>query len=121
MVPLELASSFNVINMNEWEGKITVKVHNENDVESFCKRFIPGFDPGRYKVLAVRVFAAGEFIVTVYAIDKLREDAGSDDLKVRKFKLENVTMQNLFNLVEAFNFTVSDPRYALDHMKVLNK
>jgi hypothetical protein len=109
------------MNMSEWEGKITAKITNENDIVSFCRRYIPGFDPGRFRVLAVRVFAASEFIVTVYAVDQLHERAADGSLNVKKFKLQNVSMQNLSNLVEAFNFTVSDPHYDLEQIKVMNK
>lgn len=107
--------------MTEWEGKLTVKLHNAEDLTSFCKRYVPGFDAGRYKPVAVRVFAAGEFIVTIYALDHMHEGSATGNLNVKKFKLENVTMQQIFHLAESFNFTLSSPDYPLEEMRVMNR
>src|SRR5688572_19302761 len=103
-------------------GKIAVKLFDNMDLEDLCAAHIPGYDRGRFEVVAVRVFASKEFIVTIYAEDKLSQKTVKElRYPVKKFKIQTLSMAELFNFVEAFNFTVSDDDYYLEDMEVTNK
>jgi hypothetical protein len=104
------------------EGKITVELRDQIDLNNFFATRIPGYDPERFDVVAIRVFAGAEFIVTVYAADKLSEkNVKVDKYPVKKFKLEHLSLSELFNVVEAFNFTMGNKEYNLEDMEVINK
>ena len=103
-------------------GKIAVKFRSE-PLNALCKKYIPSFDDVRFEIVAVRLFAAKEFIVTVYAADKLSNITSLPDGKqpVKKFKLENVNPADLPAIVEAFNFTLCNENYNLEEMGITNK
>jgi hypothetical protein len=104
------------------KGKISVKLFEAMDLEDLCMVHIPGYDKERFQIVAVRVFASKEFIVTVYAEDKQsNKTVGELRYPVKKFKIQTLSMAELFNFVEAFNFTVSDDDYYLEDMEVTNK
>jgi hypothetical protein len=108
--------------IHDLEGKLTVKLRSQVNMNDFCAKRIPGYDPERFDVVAVRVFAGAEFIVTIYAADKLSEkNVKVDKFPVKKFKLENLSFSELFNMVEAFNFTIGNKEYNLEDMEVINK
>src|SRR5690349_6486369 len=103
-------------------GKISVKLWEQMDLEDLCIAHIPGYDKERFEIVAVRVFASKEFIVTVYAADKQSQKTVKElRYPVKKFKIQTLSMNELFNFVEAFNFTVSDDDYYLEDMEVTNK
>jgi hypothetical protein len=103
-------------------GKMSVKLDTSKDLEDLCEAHIPGYDKKRFQIVAVRVFAAGEFIVTIYAEDK-QSNKSVRELRfpVKKFKIQTLSMAELFQYVEAFNFTVSDDDYYLEDMDVTNR
>ncbi len=104
------------------KGKIAVKLSDQMDLEDLCVEHIPGYDRERFEIVAVRVFASKEFIVTIYAADKHSQKSVKElRYPVKKFKIQTLSMSALFNFVEAFNFTVSDDDYYLEDMEVTNK
>jgi hypothetical protein len=107
----------------DYGGKISAKFHANSGIETFCAKHILHYDSKRFHIVAVRVFAAKEFIVTVYLDDKLKEISTIHPGKilVKKFKIENITATEFFDLIEAFNFTLSNDHYDLDNMEVINK
>jgi hypothetical protein len=108
--------------IRDLRGKIAVRVKDNMDLEDLCVKYIPTFDKKRFEIVAVRVFAAGEFIVTIYAADKeSNKDVGTKKYPVKKFKIETLSMSELFAFVDAFNFTVSNEEYEIEDMTVTNK
>ena len=107
----------------EFGGKIAVKFYANSGIETFCAKHILPYDPKRFHIVAIRVFAAKEFIVTVYLDDKLRNlsTIHPGKILVKKFKIENVSAVEFFDLIESFNFTLSNDHYDLDNMEVINK
>ena len=108
--------------IRDLRGKISVKIADHMDLEDLCVKHIPGFEKERFEIVAVRVFASKEFIVTIYAADKHSQKTVNElRYPVKKFKIQSLSMQELFNFVEAFNFTVSDDDFYLEDMEVTNK
>jgi hypothetical protein len=105
------------MNTKDIHGKITL-TFSEEKLKHLCQDHIPGFDPDRFKIVAVRVFAGKEFIVTVFAQDKLN----SDDLHhAKKFKIETLSHKEFYNYVDGYNFTLVDDSVHIEAMTVTNK
>jgi hypothetical protein len=103
---------------HELKGKITMTFTTEQLTE-LCTKHIPGFDGNRYRIIAVRVFAGTEFIVTVYANDLKQSE--NTKLQVRKFKIESLSHVEFYNFVSGYNFTVFDKAIDPELMEVENK
>ena len=108
---------------HDFGGKIVVKFYANSGIETFCAKHILHYEPERFKIIAVRVFAAKEFVVTIYLEDKLKQlsTIHPGKILVKKFKIENISLSEFFDLIEDFNFTLSSEHYDLDNMEVLNK
>lgn len=108
---------------NDYGGKIAVKFYANSGIETFCAKHILHYDSQRFYIVAIRVYAQKEFIVTVYLEDKLKEISTihPGKLLVKKFKIENASPAEFFDLIEGLNFTLSNNHYDLDNMEVINK
>ncbi len=108
---------------HDYGGKISAKFYANSGIETFCAKHILPYDPKRFLIVAVRVFAGHEFIITVYLEDKLQEISTLHPGKilVKKFKIENISPLEFFDIIESFNFTLSNDHYDLDNMQVINK
>jgi hypothetical protein len=85
---------------------------------------VPDYNRDRFEAVALRLFAGKEVIVTIYAIDKQRQEGSNfnpDKMPVKKFKIENVSVSKLFEWFQEFNFTINTGNYALEDMEVINK
>jgi hypothetical protein len=105
-------------------GELSVSFANEQTLDDFCATYIPEYNRDRFEALAIRVFVGKENIITVYAVDKLRQensDIPADKIPVKKFKLEGVPLDALFPYCDSFNCTLSTNNYPLDAMEVTNK
>ncbi|MCW3089754.1 MAG: hypothetical protein JWP81_823 [Ferruginibacter sp.] len=105
-------------------GTLTVKMANGQTLDDFCSQYIPDYNRDRFEALAIRVFVGGETIITIYAVDKLRQDGSTfseGKIPVKKFKLSTVPLSALFSYCEAFNCTLSTENYPLDEMEIINK
>jgi hypothetical protein len=100
-------------------GAISIRLYQGQTLDHFCTAFIKGYDAARYEAAALRVYAGKEMIITIYAVDRTRLNGEpGKKLKVKKFKLENIPVANLFNYLEAFNFTVAPGKFDLENMEV---
>jgi hypothetical protein len=108
--------------MTELHGKIGV-TFNKEKLEQLCRNLATDFDTRRFDIVAVRLFSGKEHVLTVYAADK---DNTSTTITpgrypVKKFKFILSSPDEFYEVVEAFNFTVSNGEYQLDDMTVMNK
>jgi len=103
-----------------YSGIITVKPQQNSSLQDFCVSHIGGYNPARFQPFAVRVFSAKELIVTVYARDLSAKDDGSDNIPVRKFKLEHLILTDLLSFLSEFNFTLSTGTEYIGDMRVIN-
>jgi hypothetical protein len=108
--------------MKELKGFISF-TPDPQGLTALCKKHIAGFDPERFEIVAIRLYSGAEYVLTIYAADKL--DNGSQvhegKFPVKKFKLSTVTPAELFEMTGAFNFTVSNGAYDISDMEVTNK
>ncbi len=105
-------------------GGISVKLKNGKTLDDICMDHVPEYDRDRFEAVAIRVYAGKEIIVTIYALDKVRQEGTNflpDKFPVKKFKLEKIQFDQLYKYLEEFNFTLSSGNYSLEEMQVLNK
>lgn len=105
-------------------GGIHVTLSEGQTLDDLCAQYIDDYNPDRFEAVAIRLFAGKETIVTIYALDKIRQEsstADSNKLPVKKFKLEQVSVRELLQFFDEFNFTLSSGNYNLEDMEVLNK
>ena len=106
----------------EMYGQITMLLDDQG-AEKLCRKYIPGYDPQWFSLVAIRLFSGKEILLTIYAEDR---SAGKSNLHEGKFPVKKIkTMLNsaaeLLELVSSFNFTVANPLYNIDEMEVVNK
>jgi len=105
-------------------GQIAVDLANNQTLDDFCTEYINDYNRDRFEALAIRVFVGNETVITVYAVDKNRQENTSiniDKLPVKKFKITTLTLPDILSYCKGFNFTLSTGNYALDDMEVINK
>lgn len=105
-------------------GNISIKMANGQTLDDFCFQHIPDYNRDRFEALAIRVFVGDETIITIYAVDKKRQEGtsfGENKIPVKKFKLTTVPLSELFSYCSSFNCTLSTGNYPLENMEVVNK
>ena len=105
-------------------GEIAVTLANKQTLEDFCAEHIPDYNQERFEPVAIRFFVGKETIITVYAIDKVRQkdsDLPDNKMAVKKFKISTLTVIDLFSYCASLNFTLTTGKYPLDSMEVMNK
>ena len=105
-------------------GEIAVTLANKQTLEDFCIEHLPEYNQQRFEAVAIRFFVGKETIITVYAIDKVRQkdsDLIEKKMAVKKFKISTLTVIDLFSYCTSLNFTLTTGKYPLDSMEVMNK
>jgi hypothetical protein len=83
---------------------------------------LTGFNPDRFDPIAVRFYYENAMQLTVYAVDRSKQETWNktDKLPVHKFKVE-VDLARILPFIAQVNFTVSTGVYNLEDMEVINK
>jgi hypothetical protein len=108
----------------EIKGAISLKLANNYTLDDLCAAHIDDYNRDRFEAFAIRVFLGNETVITIYAVDKIRQEDSiikKDRLPVKKFKLVDVPLESLFSYCSAFNFTATTGNYELDDMEVTNR
>lgn len=106
------------------KGRISLQFQQERNLDEFCERNFEHYDKERFEAVAVRLFYGKEIIVTLYALDKARQQGGGyylGKLPVKKFKTTTISLDQVLPFIEEFNFTLTSGRYPLDEIEVINK
>ncbi len=114
----------NVIQNEEVKGIISAKLVNNQTLDDFCTEHIADYNRDRFAAFAIRLFVANETIITIYAVDKIRqEDSTLQDgrLPVKKFKLMELPLSSILTYFSSFNCTVSNGNYEINDMEIMNK
>ena len=105
-------------------GDLSILLANDQTLDDFCASHILEYNRDRFEAIAIRIFVGDESIVTVYALDKIRQENTTlhpDKIPVKKFKLEDIPLHELLTFCQGFNCTLSTRNFALDAMEVINK
>lgn len=105
-------------------GRMSVKFKAGSSFNEYCSQHIPNYNPDRLEVLAVRVYYGKETAITIFAIDKDRQEGTTlnvDKLPIKKFKLEGNFAKDILPMIEECNFTLTTGNYPLADMEIINK
>ncbi len=105
-------------------GAIAVTLANNQTLDDLCVQHILDYNRDRFEAFAIRIFLGKETVITIYAVDKIREedsDLKTEKIAVKKFKLNTLPVNELFSYCSSFNCTLSTGNYALEDMEVMNK
>ncbi len=106
------------------QGTFSVKLANDQTLDDFCMSHIAEYNRDRFEALAIRLYVGAETTITVFALDKTRQENSTiivDKLPVKKFKITTLPMAELFSYIEGFNCTLTTGNYPLEDMEVINK
>jgi hypothetical protein len=109
---------------DELKGVLSVKLKRSQSLDKFCVKHFNNYDPRQYEAVAIRVFYKKEVVVTLYAIDRIRHERTNfslEELPVKKFKSKGFRIEEVLEVIEDLNFTLSTGNYAIDSMRVVNK
>jgi len=110
--------------LEEIEGKITVRFNRNTSLIDLCEKFFKTFNADEHEPIALRLFYGKETILTLYALDKVRQENSSDfreKLPVRKFKEVIDSIEEVLLFLNEMNFTLEAGNFPLDDMEVINK
>jgi hypothetical protein len=117
----------NTITKNTQEdlsGTMSIKLANRQTLDDFCAEYINDYNRNRFEAIAIRLLVGKETIITIYALDKLRQEGSTynaDKIPVKKFKLTDLSAGILFSYCSSLNLTLSTGNYNLEEMEVMNK
>ena len=108
-------------NFADLSGNISVNLKDQSDFKQLTSA-LAGFNPERFEPIAIRVFIEKEVQVTIYAIDKNRQDNEhtTDKIPVHKFKLDSDFLK-IMPMIQQINFTLTTGDHDLEKMEVINK
>jgi hypothetical protein len=118
---MQLDSDTNI--KDDLGGAMSVKFKPGNSFNAFCSQHIENYNPDQYDILAIRVYYGKETLVTVYAVDRLRQENAQvvDKIPVKKFKINAAFLSDIVPFIEECNFTLTTGRYPLCDMEVINR
>jgi hypothetical protein len=111
-------------NTNELRGILSFKLQPGTTLDEFCAKNFSNYDPKQFEAIAIRVFYGKELVVTLYALDKVRQEGSNynkEKLPVKKFKTGIFSLSELLSFIDEFNFTLTTGTYSMDEMEVINK
>lgn len=104
-------------------GKASLEFLNKESFNEFATK-ITDYNPDRFDPVALKVYAAfSGFIVTLYAVDKSRQEqttTNGEKLPVKKFKME-MDAHTFLNCVKSFDLVVSDDSFDIKDIEVINR
>ena len=111
-------------NHGDIAGELAVKFANHQTLDDFCTQYITDYNKDRFEAFTIRVLLGKETIITIYAVDKKRQEGttfSKGKIPVKKFKIDTLPLQALFSYCESFNFTLTNGNYPIQDMVVINK
>jgi hypothetical protein len=109
---------------DELKGTLSVTLKGGKSLDEFCKNNFENYDTERFEAVAIRVYYGKETIITLYALDKRRQEKSTYNLNkvpVKKFKKGIINISDFIEFVEEFNFTLNAGNYPIEDMEVINK
>lgn len=105
-------------------GHASLNFHKKENFDLFAAN-LAGYNPDRFTPVALKIMVEkNEVIVTLYALDKSKQEMATDfpedKLPVKKFKL-TMNWIHFMGHIKQFDLILSDGSFDLKDMKVINK
>jgi hypothetical protein len=105
-------------------GNAAVDLYRKEDFNSLAEKLVNGYNPNNLDAVALRFFIEKDSpIVTLYAVDKLKQEQNNypkDKLPVKKFKVK-ISFEDFLKHIKRFDLTVSNGAYDLEDILVVKK
>jgi len=104
-------------------GNVSLKFQPGQNLISLCEAIFDHFNADDHEPIALRLYCGKENILTLYALDKVRQETSStnpDKLPTRKFKQELTSPLVLLHNIAEINFTLEAGNFPLRDMEVIN-
>lgn len=108
----------------ELKGFISVRLHPNKVIDEFCEKYFNNYNRDQFEAIAIRLYHGKETIVTLYALDKIKQEGTNfnpNKLPVKKFKSNVLTLNTVLSYMSEFNFTLTVGNYSLQDIEVMNK
>lgn len=108
----------------ELKGSITLRLPEGKTLDEFCEKNFNNYNRDQYEAVAIRFFYGKDMYVTLYALDKVKQEGTNYDihkLPVKKFKSNPVTFMDVLSFIDEFNFTLTTGNHSIEDMEVINK
>lgn len=105
-------------------GTISLELAEGKTMQEFCASRFNNYDPDQYDAVAIRFYFGKEIIVTLFALDKVRQEGTNfdpDKIPVKKFKMNPFPLNDILSFISELNFTLTTGNYSLEDMEVINK
>ena len=105
-------------------GALSIKMANGQTLDDFCVAHFTDYNRDRFEAFAMRVYVGQETVITIYAVDKVRQENTTlnlDKIPVKKFKITTLMVNELFSYVEGFNCTITTGVHDIKNMAIINK
>jgi len=105
-------------------GYLSLTLCRGKTFNDFCEKNFTNYNAEQFDAIAIRVLYGKEIIMTLYALDKLRQagtNYGINKLPVKKFKITKLSFDEVLPFIKEFNFTLTTGNYTLEDMEVINK
>lgn len=109
---------------NELTGKLSIKLKQGKSLDEFCEKHFDNYNSDQFEAVAIRLYYGKEMVVTLYALDKVRQEGTNyniNKIPVKKFKTSAFGLSELLMFIDEFNFTLNAGNFALEEMEVINK
>ena len=106
------------------KGNLTIELAQGKTLQEFCMNNFNNYNPDQYDAVAIRFYFGKEILVTLYALDKVRQEGSTfdpDKLPVKKFKMNKLPTADDLLFIGELNFTVSNGNYPIQDMEIINK
>lgn len=113
-----------IIKEEQLKGLLSVKFPTGKTFNDFCEKYFNNYDPKQFDAIAIRFFYGNETIVTLYALDKFRQQGTNYEtgkVPVKKFKTTGLSLRKILPFIRELNFTLTAGNYSLEGMQVINK
>ncbi len=87
----------------------SIKITTDQTMDEFCERYIQGYNRDRFDALAFRVYIGQGTLLTVFVVDKGKQEGKNLDrekMSVKRFKINSIPASELLNYCASFNYMV---------------
>lgn len=114
----------NTVLKKDLNGAISVVLKDNISLDDICLKFSKEYNPDRLEAMAIKIFYGKELQVTVFSVDKERQEGNNfqpDKMPVKKIKLPISSLQEIAPFIKELSFTLTNGHFPLEDMQVINK
>ncbi|MCW3086159.1 MAG: hypothetical protein JWP12_3525 [Bacteroidetes bacterium] len=119
-----MKNELDIHNNEQLKGRISLKLQVDKSLEEFCEKKFENYNRDQFEAVAIKFHYGDEVLVTLYALDKVRQEGTTFNpkkLPIKKFKSTSFELYDILLFVKEFNVTLTTGNYRIQDMEVINK